>query len=271
MKAGNLVKGAAVLVAVALALAGALMDLGDQAHRVKLLIRDRGSNFTAAFDAILADAGIRTVLCNVRTPRMNAISRTPGRKDAAASSWTAPSSGTRPICGRSCASTSRVLAVHCCTGGPLRTAHARSRAHGPGKPLGRFGLSAAPWCFPLSGAVCSVGRLRVRGCPLAPCGAGRVVADEVVRLDRLPGDLQEPVLPALGGLGWLVWGQQVLPAQTAPPVLPGKQAHGAGVQRGFHLSAARCAQYPARPGSSGDAPPLTRVCRTISVQAGFGR
>ena len=37
------------------------------------MIRDRGSNFTAAFDAALADAGIRTVLCNVRTPRMNAI------------------------------------------------------------------------------------------------------------------------------------------------------------------------------------------------------
>ena len=37
------------------------------------MIRDRGSNFTAAFDAVLADAGIRTVLCNVRTPRMNAI------------------------------------------------------------------------------------------------------------------------------------------------------------------------------------------------------
>ena len=50
-----------------------IMDLGDQAHRVKFMIRDRGSNFTAAFDAVLADAGIRTVLCNVRTPRMNAI------------------------------------------------------------------------------------------------------------------------------------------------------------------------------------------------------
>jgi transposase InsO family protein len=37
------------------------------------MIRDRGSNFTSAFDAVLADAGIRTVLCNVRTPRMNAI------------------------------------------------------------------------------------------------------------------------------------------------------------------------------------------------------
>ena len=67
------------------------------------MIRDRGSNFTAAFDAALADAGIRTVLCNVRTPRMNAIAeRWIG--DVAASSWTALSSGIRPICGRSCAS-----------------------------------------------------------------------------------------------------------------------------------------------------------------------
>ena len=50
-----------------------VMDLGDEAHRAKFMIRDRGSNYTAAFDAVLADAGIRTLLCNVRTPRMNAI------------------------------------------------------------------------------------------------------------------------------------------------------------------------------------------------------
>ena len=37
------------------------------------MIRDRGSNYTAAFDAVLADAGIRTLPCSVRTPRMNAI------------------------------------------------------------------------------------------------------------------------------------------------------------------------------------------------------
>jgi putative transposase len=47
-----------------------LMDLGEQADWVKFMIRDRGSNFTAAFDAVLADVGIRTVRCNVRTPRM---------------------------------------------------------------------------------------------------------------------------------------------------------------------------------------------------------
>jgi putative transposase len=34
-----------------------LMDLDEQAHRVKFMIRDRGSNFTAAFGAVLADAG----------------------------------------------------------------------------------------------------------------------------------------------------------------------------------------------------------------------
>ena len=80
------------------------MDLGEQAHRVKFMIRDRDSDFTAAFDAVLANAGVRTVRCNVRTPRMNAIAeRWIG--DVAASSWTAPSSGTRPICDRSCAST----------------------------------------------------------------------------------------------------------------------------------------------------------------------
>src|SRR6266516_3573419 len=50
-----------------------LMDLGERTDRVKFMIRDRGSNFTSAFDAVLADAGIRTVLCNVATPRMNAI------------------------------------------------------------------------------------------------------------------------------------------------------------------------------------------------------
>jgi putative transposase len=50
-----------------------LMDLGEQAHRAKFMIRDHGPGFTTAFDAILADAGIPTVLCNVRTPRMNAI------------------------------------------------------------------------------------------------------------------------------------------------------------------------------------------------------
>jgi len=50
-----------------------LMDLGEQAHRAKFMIRDRGPDFSSAFDAVLAGAGTRTVLCNVATSRMNAI------------------------------------------------------------------------------------------------------------------------------------------------------------------------------------------------------
>jgi hypothetical protein len=49
------------------------MDPDEQAHRVKLMIRDRGPDFTTAFDAVLADAGIRTVPCSIQAPRMNAI------------------------------------------------------------------------------------------------------------------------------------------------------------------------------------------------------
>src|SRR5207253_2217918 len=50
-----------------------IMDLGEQAHRVKFMIRDRGPDVTPACNAVLAGAGTGTVLCNVRTPRMNAI------------------------------------------------------------------------------------------------------------------------------------------------------------------------------------------------------
>ncbi len=50
-----------------------LMDIGEQAGKVKFMIRDRGSNFTAAFDAVLAGADIRIVICAVRAPRMNSI------------------------------------------------------------------------------------------------------------------------------------------------------------------------------------------------------
>ena len=82
-------------------------DLDEQAHRVKFMICDRGSNFTAAFDPILADAGIRTVLCNIQVPRMNAIAGRWIGGMPTRNSWTAPSSGTRPICDRSCASTRR--------------------------------------------------------------------------------------------------------------------------------------------------------------------
>ncbi len=50
-----------------------LMDMGEQAEKVMFMIRDRGSNFTAAFDALLAGAGIRTVICGGPAPRTNSI------------------------------------------------------------------------------------------------------------------------------------------------------------------------------------------------------
>ena len=38
-----------------------LMDLEDHAHRLRFLIRDRDTKFTAAFDAVFAAAGITAV------------------------------------------------------------------------------------------------------------------------------------------------------------------------------------------------------------------
>ncbi|WP_239310602.1 integrase core domain-containing protein [Frankia sp. Cj3] len=49
-----------------------LMDLGDRAADFRFLVRDRAGQFTASFDAILADAGIGAVTIPPRTPRANA-------------------------------------------------------------------------------------------------------------------------------------------------------------------------------------------------------
>ena len=158
-----------------------IMDLGDQADRVKFMIRDRGSNFTVGFDAVLADAGIRTVLCSIRTPRMNAIiERWIGgcRREVLDRILVWNQAHLRQVL-RQYEPGSPGALLH---RGPLRTAHARSRAHGPSKPLGRFSSSAAPRCFPLSGAgfapvagvvyevcsACSVRRWACRGGPGSP-------------------------------------------------------------------------------------------------------
>ena len=49
-----------------------LMDLGDRAADFRYLVRDRAGQFTEAFDAVLADAGIKAVKIPPRSPRANA-------------------------------------------------------------------------------------------------------------------------------------------------------------------------------------------------------
>jgi transposase InsO family protein len=58
---------------VAQAARNMVMDLEDAGSRARFLIRDRDGKFPGLFDAILADAGIETVLSGVQMPRMNAI------------------------------------------------------------------------------------------------------------------------------------------------------------------------------------------------------
>jgi putative transposase len=49
------------------------LDLGEQTGSLKFLIRDRGSNFTASFDAVFQASGTTIVRTAVQAPRMNAI------------------------------------------------------------------------------------------------------------------------------------------------------------------------------------------------------
>ena len=49
-----------------------LMDLGERATGFRFLIRDRAGQFTEAFDAVLADAGIEAVKIPQQSPSANA-------------------------------------------------------------------------------------------------------------------------------------------------------------------------------------------------------
>ncbi len=50
-----------------------LMNLGERAGHFKFLVRDRDSKFTAAFDEVLADNGVRIIKTPVRSPRANSF------------------------------------------------------------------------------------------------------------------------------------------------------------------------------------------------------
>jgi putative transposase len=48
-----------------------VMDLGDRVREFRFLVRDRAGQFTASFDTVLADVGIKTVRIPPRCPRAN--------------------------------------------------------------------------------------------------------------------------------------------------------------------------------------------------------
>lgn len=49
------------------------MDLEDAGSTARFLIRDRDAKFTAAFDAVLTDTGLKVVTTGIQVPRMNSL------------------------------------------------------------------------------------------------------------------------------------------------------------------------------------------------------
>jgi putative transposase len=49
------------------------LTLGERFEDIRFLVRDRGSNFTASFDAVFQAAGTRILRTAIQAPRMKAI------------------------------------------------------------------------------------------------------------------------------------------------------------------------------------------------------
>jgi hypothetical protein len=52
-----------------------LMDLEEQGHRLRYLIRDRDAKFTGAFEAVFGAAGVEVVKIPPRSPRAYAYAQ----------------------------------------------------------------------------------------------------------------------------------------------------------------------------------------------------
>ena len=63
------------------------LTLGERFADIKFLLRDRGSNFTASFDAVFQATGTRILRTAVQAPRTRSASASSA--PCAASSWTA--------------------------------------------------------------------------------------------------------------------------------------------------------------------------------------
>ena len=135
---------------------------------------------------------------------------------------------------------SRVAPAHCCAGAPSEPCVRLSPHTAQASPEG-----VAGWCAGflrwrarrLRWQEACIRRVRVPSG--VPCPS---VVDEVVGGDRPADHAQPPPFPFAGGIGWLVGGEQGVPAERTAAVLPGEQAQVVAVQRGFDLRRRRAAQ-----------------------------